>query len=227
MAEELTALHLTHTWDLVSLPPGKQTIGCRWGYKIKTKADGSVERYKVRLVAKGYFQQYGLDYEETFSPFAKMTTVPNMIAVVSVRQWKIFQMDVKNAFLNDDIYEEVYMIPPPGIQHRSCEVCRLHKSLYGLKQAPRAWFGKFFTVITFLGFVQSNHNSALFVRCSSAGRILLSLYVDHLIITGGKHVTRLDIAHVVHVVSQFVTTPTSVHWGFVLLIELRAYSDAD
>ncbi|KAJ0433139.1 putative RNA-directed DNA polymerase [Helianthus annuus] len=199
MAEELSALHQTQTWDLVPLPPGKHTVGCRWVYKIKTKSDGSVERYKARLVAKGYSQKYGVDYEETFTPVAKMTTVRTLIAVASVRQWKICQMDVKNAFLNGDLHEEVYMTPPPGIAHQPGEVCRLRKALYGLKQAPRAWFEKFSTVITSLGFVPSNHDSALFTRCTSAGRILLSLYVDDMIITGddyeGIESLKRDLAH--------------------------------
>ncbi|CAJ2651271.1 unnamed protein product [Trifolium pratense] len=117
MAEELAALHKTNTWDLVPLPPGKRAIGSRWVYKIKTKSDGSVERYKARLVTKGFSQQYGMDYEETFAPVAKMTTIRTLIDVASVRQWNIFQMDVKNAFLNGDLQEEVYMVPPPGISH--------------------------------------------------------------------------------------------------------------
>ena len=93
-------------------------------------------------------------------------------------------MDVKNAFLNGYLHEEVYMVPPPGIDHHHGEVCKLRKALYGLKQAPRAWFEKFSTVITSLGFCPSNHDSALFVKCTSSGRILLSLYVDDMIITG-------------------------------------------
>ncbi|KAH7571721.1 hypothetical protein JRO89_XS04G0125500 [Xanthoceras sorbifolium] len=183
MNEELSALHKTDTWDLVPLPPGKSTVGSRWVYKIKTKSDGSVERYKARLVTKGLSQQYGMDYEETFAPVAKMTTVRTLIAVASIRQWHISQMDVKNAFLNGDLHEEVYMAPPPGISHSLGEVCKLKKSLYDLKQAPRAWFEKFSTVITSIGFSSSNHDSALFVKCTNAGRILLSLYVDDMIIT--------------------------------------------
>ncbi|KAK6791475.1 hypothetical protein RDI58_010556 [Solanum bulbocastanum] len=180
MAEELTALYQTHTWDLVTLPPGKHTIGCRWVYKIKTKSDGSVERYKARLMAKRYSQKYGMDYEETFAPVAKMITIRIIIVVAFVRQWKIFQMDVKNAFLNGDLH-------------------RLRKALYGLKQAPRAWFEKFSTVITSLGFSPSNHDSTLFVRCMSAGKILLSLYVDDMVITGddygGIESLKRDLAH--------------------------------
>ncbi|GKD25491.1 gag-pol polyprotein, partial [Tanacetum coccineum] len=103
MVEELAALHQTQTWDLVPLPVGKRAISSRWVYKIKTKSDGSVERYKACLVAKGYAQEYGMDYEETFAPVAKMTTVRILIAVASSRKWKIFQLDVKNAFLNGDL----------------------------------------------------------------------------------------------------------------------------
>jgi len=184
MAEELAALHNTDTWDLVPLPPGKRAIGSRWVYKIKTKSDGSVERYKARLMANGYSQQYGLDYEETFDPVAKMTTICTLIVVASVRQWHISQMDVKNAFLNGNLQEEVYMAPPQGVSHNQGEVCKLKKALYGLKQAPRAWFEKFTIVITSLGFRCSDHDSALFVGNTSHGRILLSLYVDDMIITG-------------------------------------------
>ena len=86
-------------------------------YKIKTKADGSVDRYKVRLVAKGFTQEYGIDYEKTFPPVARMTTVCTLISVASIRQWKILQMDVKNAFLQGDLSKEVYMQPLPGLPH--------------------------------------------------------------------------------------------------------------
>ncbi|MGG6712794.1 UNVERIFIED_CONTAM: hypothetical protein ITH36_24505, partial [Salmonella enterica subsp. enterica serovar Weltevreden] len=95
----------------------------------KTNYDGSVERFKARLVAKGFAQEYGLDYEETFAPVAKMTSVRVLIAVASVRRWHISQMDVKNAFLNGDLREEVYMVPPPGVSHEPGQVCRLKRAL--------------------------------------------------------------------------------------------------
>ncbi|CAL2273919.1 unnamed protein product [Prunus armeniaca] len=196
MNEELSALHKTGTWDLVPLPPGKHAVGCRWVYKIKTKSDGSLERYKARLVAKGFTQEYGLDYEETFAPVAKMTSVRTLLAVASVHQWSLSQMDVKNAFLNGDLFEEVYMVPPPGVLHNPGEVCRLRKALYGLKQAPRAWFEKFSAVIGSLGFQSSAHDPALFVRSTSVGRILLLLYVDDMILTGDDldGITQLKLA---------------------------------
>ena len=95
----------------------------------------------------------------------------------------ISQLDVKNTFLNGDLQEEVYMAPPPGISHDSRYVCKLKKALYGLKQVPRAWFEKFSIVISSLGFVSSSHDSALFIKCTDAGHIILSLYVDDMIIT--------------------------------------------
>ncbi len=109
MDEEMTALDANVTWELVALPKDKKVIGCKWVYKVKHNVDGSVNRYKARLVAKGYAQTYGIDYEETYSPVAKMTTVRAIIAMAVVKGWSLHQMDVKNAFLHGDLQEEVYM----------------------------------------------------------------------------------------------------------------------
>ncbi|MCO5566627.1 hypothetical protein L7F22_020304 [Adiantum nelumboides] len=114
MDDEMDALVKNDTWDLVCLPSGKKAIGSKWVYKVKCKSDGSVERYKARLVAKGYAQTKGLDYDETFSPLAKMTTIRLVIAMASMFGWKLRQMDVNNTFLNGDLEEEVYMIQPEG-----------------------------------------------------------------------------------------------------------------
>ncbi|RVW66926.1 Retrovirus-related Pol polyprotein from transposon RE1 [Vitis vinifera] len=153
--EELDALTKNHTWDLVPLPPGQSVVGCKWIYKIKTRSDGSVERYKARLVAKGFTQEYGIDYEETFAPVARISSVRALLAVAAARQWDLFQMDVKNAFLNGDLSEAVYMQPPPGLSVESNKVCHLRRALYGLKQAPRAWFAKFSSTIFRLGYTAS------------------------------------------------------------------------
>jgi hypothetical protein len=107
-------------------------------YKIKTNCNGSIERYKVRLVAKGYSQQYGMDYEETFAHVAKMTTIITLIAVALILQWHISQLDVKNVFLNEVLQENVYIAPLPGVSHDFGYSCKLKKALYGLKQAPHA-----------------------------------------------------------------------------------------
>ena len=138
MKEELDALSKNHTWDLVTLPPRKYVIGCKWIYKIKTRSDGSIERYKAHLVAKGFTQEYGIDYEEAFAPVAHISSVRALLAVAAASKWDLFQMDVKNAFLNGDLSEEVYMQPPPGFSIESNKVCHLRRALYGLKQAPRA-----------------------------------------------------------------------------------------
>lgn len=169
---------------MVDLPSGKIAVACKWVYKIKTRSDGSVERYKARLVAKGFTQEHGIDYEMRKPPVARLTSVRSLIAVAAVRRWRLFQMDVKNAFLNGDLTEEVYMQPPPGYNHPPNKVCKLRRALYGLKQAPRAWFAKFSTVIGDFGFTSSPYDSALFVRKTERGSILLFLYVDDMIITG-------------------------------------------
>ncbi|MCO5588521.1 hypothetical protein L7F22_042478 [Adiantum nelumboides] len=116
MNEEMNALYGNETWELVPLPKGKKPIGCRWVYKVKHNRDGRVSRYKTRLVAKGYAQTYGIDYEEMFALVAKMATVRAVIAVVAAKCWILHQMDVKNAFLHGDLQKEVYMEQPPGFQ---------------------------------------------------------------------------------------------------------------
>ena len=125
MKEELDALSKNHTWDLVTLPPGKSVVDCKWIYKIKTRSDGSIERYKARLVAKGFTQEYGIDYEKTFTPIARILSIRALLAVTAASKWDLFQMDVKNAFLNGDLSEEVYMQPPPGLSVESNKVCHL------------------------------------------------------------------------------------------------------
>jgi len=106
MSEELAALDRTGTWEIVPLPANVVPITCKWVFKIKTKSDGSIQRYKARLIARGFQQTRGRDYDETFAPVAHMTTVRTMIAVAASRSWTISQMDVKNAFLHGDLHEK-------------------------------------------------------------------------------------------------------------------------
>nr|KYP36274.1 Retrovirus-related Pol polyprotein from transposon TNT 1-94 [Cajanus cajan] len=141
MHEEISALEANNTWVLTTLPPHKTAIGCRWVYKVKHKADGSIDRYKARLVAKGYTQMEGLDFFDTFSPVAKLTTVRLLISLAAIHNCHLKQLDVNNSFLHGDLNEEVYMQLPPGITPSfPGQVCRLQRSLYGLKQASRQWY---------------------------------------------------------------------------------------
>lgn len=187
MQTELDALARNNTWSLVSLPASHQPIGCKWVYKIKYNFDGSIERYKSRLVAKGYTQVEGVDYLETFSPTAKLTTVRCLLAVAASRNWIIHQMDVHNAFLQGDLDEVVYMDIPLGLRRQGENlVCRLNKSLYGLKQASRNWFAKFSCVIQKAGFTQSKADYSLFTKSEGSTFIAVLIYVDDIIVTGNN-----------------------------------------
>ena len=144
MKTEYVALLTNSTWTLVPKPVNKCIIGCKWIYKLKLKANGSVDRFKAHLVAKGFNQTYGIDYFETFCPVVKPTTIWIVLSLVISHGWLVKQLDVNNVFLNGELEEKVHMVQPPGfIDHSKPDfVCKLHKALYGLKQAPRAWFTK-------------------------------------------------------------------------------------
>ncbi|XP_019238315.1 PREDICTED: uncharacterized protein LOC109218405 [Nicotiana attenuata] len=166
MKVEIQALEDNKTWEVVPLPPNKRAIRCKWVYKIKYTSSREVEKYMARLVAKGYSQKEGLDYQETFSPVVKMVTARSFVAIAATKCWTLYQMDVYNAFLQGDLEEEVYMTLPQGFSHQQgkTHVCRLLKSLCGIKQASRQWNIKLTTTILNSGFKQSHFGYSLFTK---------------------------------------------------------------
>jgi hypothetical protein len=142
MQDDLNNFTRNQVWELVEFPKNKNVIGTKWVYRNKQDERGIMVKNNARLVAKGYSQVEGLDYGETFTPVARLETIRILLAYASSHKMKLFQMDVKSAFLNDFINEEVYVEQPPGFEDATYpnHVCRLHKALYGLKKAPRAWY---------------------------------------------------------------------------------------
>jgi hypothetical protein len=189
MEEEIHAIQKNDTWELTALPPKKKTIGVKWVYKIKRTADGDVDRYKARLVAKGYKQKYGIDYEEVFAPVARLDTVRLLISLAAHHSWKIYQLDVKSAFLNGVLEEEVYVEQPEGFisQGEEDKVYRLKKALYGLKQAPRAWNARIDDYLQQNGFIKCPYEHSVYMKTDDKGEFLiLCLYVDDLLFTGSS-----------------------------------------
>ncbi|KAI3688864.1 hypothetical protein L2E82_46759 [Cichorium intybus] len=185
MNDEMEALYRNNTWEITDLPVNRKPIGCRWVYKIKYKSNGEIERYKARLVAKGYNQREGIDYEETFSPVAKMVTVRIVVNLAVNNNWTLFQLDINNAFLYGNLDEDVYMTLPQGyFTKEDKRVCKLSKSLYGLKQAPRKWNERLCSALFEVGFEQSMNDYSLFVKSKNGTLVVLLVYVDDIILTG-------------------------------------------
>lgn len=188
MQEEFDALQKQNTWTPVPLPQVKNLLSCKWLFKIKKNADGTVARHKAHLVARGFSQEYGIDYEETFSPVVRHTTIRLILGLAAHHNWTLHQLDDKNAFLHGFLTEEVYMSQPPGFEdmEKSTLVCKLHKSLYGLKQTPRAWNERFTTFLPTIGFQSSYVDPSLFVKTTTTSQVYLLLYVDDIILTGNN-----------------------------------------
>jgi hypothetical protein len=163
-------------------------VGSRWIFKIKHAADDSIEKYKARFVGKWFSQKEGVDYEETFFPIVRYTSIQVDILIASFLGWQIHQMDVKTTFLNGVIEEEVYIEQPQGfeVHRRESHVCRIRKSLYELKQAPRAWYSRIDGYLLSMGFTKSKADPNLYFILVGDDPLILVLYVDDLFLTGAK-----------------------------------------
>ncbi|CAJ2638092.1 unnamed protein product [Trifolium pratense] len=212
MQEEIDAIEKNKTWQLVEKPNDKEAIGVKWVYKLKHNPDGSIQRAKARLVVKGYAQQPGIDYSETFAPVARLDTVRTIIALAAQKGWNLYQLDVKSAFLNEELKEEVYVQQPQGFVSKGQEekVYRLKKALYGLKQAPRAWYSEIDSYFVQQGFQRSQSEPTLYVKHQGKDDILLvALYVDDLVYTA----SRPDLMFAASLLSRFMSKPSHLHLG--------------
>ena len=185
---EFNSLKQNQTWDLVDLPPEKNIVGSKWVFKNKRGPDGKIDRYKARLVAQGYSQQHGVDYDEVFAPVAKYSSIRSVLAIANQLNLEIHQMDVKTAFLNGDLEEEIFMKQPDGFidKDRPNMVCKLQKSLYGLKQSARCWNK---TIDQFLKESEYEQNDAdpciyhkRFRKDDKECITIMAIYVDDLLI---------------------------------------------
>ncbi|KAJ4744662.1 Gag-Pol polyprotein [Rhynchospora pubera] len=188
MQEEIDSMEKNQVWDLVDLPRGRKAVGSKWVLKAKRKNDGSIERYKARLVAKGFTQVEGVDYEETFSPVVRFASIRLILAIVAVMDLELYQMDVKTAFLNGELQEEIYMVQPDAfvVEGKEHMVCRLRRSIYGLKQASRQWNLRFHQAVLSNGFRVMEEDHCVYVKGSNDCFLIMTLYVDDILLAGNN-----------------------------------------
>jgi hypothetical protein len=189
MIEEYESILKNDVWEVVPRPQGKSVVTSKWIYKIKHVADGSVEKFKARFVASGFSQKEGIDYDEIFAHSARYTSIRVINSLALVINWKLHQMDVKTAFLNGEVEQEVYIEQLEGfvIHGKESHVCKLKKALYGLKHASRAWHGRIDVFLQSLGFSKSIADPNLYIKIVNNHPLILVLYVDDLYLTGQEH----------------------------------------
>ncbi|WVZ76283.1 LOW QUALITY PROTEIN: hypothetical protein U9M48_024270 [Paspalum notatum var. saurae] len=186
MHEELENFERNHVWDLVEPPPNCCPIGTKWVFKNKQGENGMVVWNKARLVAQGFCQKEGIDYEETFAPVARLEAIRILLAFTASKGFKLQQIDVKSAFLNGFIEEEAYVRQPPGFESARFPD-RLRKALYGLKQAPRAWYARLKSFLLKSGFVMGSVDKTLFLLSHCGDTLIVQIYVDDIIFGGSSH----------------------------------------
>lgn len=186
MRKEMEAIEKNATWELTTLPAGHRPIGLKWVFKLKKDSAGKVIKHKARLVAKGYVQKHGVDFDEVFAPVARLDAVRLILALTADRRWQVHHLDVKSAFLNGELQEEVYVVQPEGFVKKGQEhqVLRLSKALYGLRQAPRAWNTRLDKSLKTLEFVRCAQEQAVYIRGKGIDAVIIGVYVDDLIVTG-------------------------------------------
>ncbi|WZY88683.1 hypothetical protein YC2023_045418 [Brassica napus] len=190
MNEELRMIDKNDTWQLVDRPSDRKIIGVKWVYRTKLNADGSINKHKARLVAKGYSQIYGVDFSETFAPVARLDTIRMMLALAAQNTWKVFHLDVKSAFLNGYLEEEIYVEQPAGfrVKEQEDKVYLLKKALYGLRQAPRVWYTRIDDHLQKMGFVKSQSEATFYIKETSGNLLVVSIYVDDQLVTGNNEI---------------------------------------
>ncbi|WVZ23704.1 hypothetical protein V8G54_002248 [Vigna mungo] len=189
MVEELSSIERNRTWTLVNLPKYKKAIEVKWIFKTKYKPDGKIAKLKARLVAKGFLQQPGIDFTDVYAPVARLEKVRIVVAIANSNNWSINHMDVKSAFLNGPLKEEVYVFQPLSFIKKGHEmkVFKLNKALYDLRQAPRAWNKHIDSLLIRYGFKKCAVEYGIYVKlCEQAGTLLVCLYVDDLLVTGSS-----------------------------------------
>jgi hypothetical protein len=186
MKSEMESMYENQVWNLVDPPEGTKPIECKWIFKRKTDVNGNVTVHKARLVAKGFRQVQGVDYDETFSPVAMLKSVRILLAIAAYFDYEIWQMDVKTAFLNGNLTEDVYMIQPEGFTDPkdASKVCKLQRSIYGLKQASRSWNLRFDEVVKGFGFIKNDEEACVYKKESGSSIVFLILYVDDILLIG-------------------------------------------
>ncbi|KAD4177966.1 hypothetical protein E3N88_26557 [Mikania micrantha] len=183
MQLELLQFKKQQVWELVPLPQGKCAIGTKWVFRNKTDENGQIVKNKARLVVQGFSQEEGIDYDETFAPVARLEAIRLFLAYAALHKLKVFQMDVKSAFLYGTIKEEVYVCQPPGFEDNKHPdwVYKLDKALYGLKQAPRAWYDTLSTFLLKNNFTRGSIDKTLFIQKVGQHKLLVQIYVDDII----------------------------------------------
>ncbi|GJU04450.1 retrovirus-related pol polyprotein from transposon TNT 1-94 [Tanacetum coccineum] len=183
MQEELNQFIANDVWELVPQPKNMKIIGTKWVFRNKLDENVFVSLNKARLVAQGYNQQEGIDYDETYAPVARLESIRILLAYACALDFKLFQMDVKSAFLNGFINEEVYVVQPPGLNdfEKSDHVYKLKKALYGLKQAPKAWYDRLKAFLIKHEYKMGMVDNVLFTKKKSLNLIIVQIYVDDII----------------------------------------------
>jgi hypothetical protein len=186
MQSEMDAVEKNCTWELADPPRGHSAITLKWVFKLKRDEAGAIVKHKARLVARGFMQREGINFDDTFAPVARMESVRLLFALAAQEGWRVHHMDVKSAFLNGDLKEEVYVHQPLGFASPGKEgkVLRLRKALYGLRQAPRVWNAKLDSTLKGMGFWQSPHEVAICRRGNGGNALLVGVFVNDLVITG-------------------------------------------
>ena len=183
MHEELHQFVRNNMWELVPKPKGVNVIGIKWIFKNKSDEHGTVIRNKSRLVAQGYIQVEGIDFDETFSPVVRLESIRILLAIASHLNFKLYQMNVKSAFLNEMLQEEVYVEQAKGFidPHRLDDVYKLKRALYGLKQAPRAWYDRLTTYLIEHGFKRGFADTTLFIQKDKNYFVVAQIYVNDIV----------------------------------------------